>query len=67
MIIKIKIILIFFLTDVLGQATLQGGITCLMESIFVMLVLITCTAGQSPVSEKYHYHILSTLFPYSAP
>ena len=67
LIIKRILIFFFFLTDVLGQATLQGGITCLMESIFVMLVLITCTAGQSPISENYHYHILSILFPQSAP
>lgn len=48
--------LLIFLTDVLGQVTLQGGTTCLMGSIFVMLVLITCTAGQSLVSGEYHYH-----------
>ena len=35
------------LTVVLVQVTHQDGTTCLMENIFVTLVLITCIAGES--------------------
>ena len=34
-------------TAVLGLVTHQDGTTCQMENIFVMLALITCTAGES--------------------